>query len=57
MDNTSAFSSIRACLSDSDFVSPVSCVDEGYLGATEQPCEYLTAVRTGEVAFDEFDIG
>lgn len=56
MNNARPLSSIGASLANRDFISPVRGVYEGYLGATEELVEDLLALRSSEVAFDEFDI-
>ena len=56
MNNAGSLSGVGASLANSDFISPVRGVDEGYLGATEELVEDLLALRSSEVAFDEFDI-
>ena len=57
MGDTSTLRRICACLADGDFVSPMRCVDEGYLGAGKELVEQLGAVGAGQVTLDEFDIG
>lgn len=57
MRYASTLSSIRTCLANGDFITPMSGVDKGYLGTSEEAIQQLIPVRSSEIAFDELNIG
>lgn len=54
--NASPLRGVSACLADSDLISPMHGVDEGYLSIREQPSKKSRPVRSSKIAFYELDI-